>query len=284
MILFSCISVLVAASLGATQKTGHDTVAYKAFAARQALQRCTPSCSVKVGAQHEYRWFPMPISTTIVAATIVKIVNTVKGTTRTSTIYNSLPSGYTLPPTNSDGKQVSTLTYTQQGLAKTTVLTFPTSFVSWPDGYTWSGTLQTKSNNKETCVTASTPVYVPFSSFPQPQATETLSHPAGPDPNGLLFKMKSVVAGFDAYKKEFKDQAALQTCSITPWPAPLVVEPTAQFLSETSTSFEGDQATSSSHSATPPKVTPSAASLSGSPYSILLHLGITAAVSIAAYM
>ncbi|EEP79553.1 predicted protein [Uncinocarpus reesii 1704] len=247
--------------------------------ARQQLDQCTAACKVGVKAVYHYKWYPHMFSSTIVAATVVKIVNTVAGTTRTSTIYNDLPSGYTLPPTNEDGTQVATVTYSQQGSTKTTVLAFPTSFRSWADGYTFQGVLPTEKDGETTCMSAEEPSFVPFPSFPQSAVTETPTHTAGPDPKGLLFKFTSLDEGANQYVTAYSDLAAFQECSISKYPLPLVAEPTVRFLSQTVTSFEGAEATSQASGRAGPTTT-SAASPSLTPHSVLVLSCILIAMAV----
>lgn len=64
----------------------------------------------------------MYFNTTLVAATVVEIVNTVSKTTRTTTILNQLPSGNNLAPTNSAGTHTEKVTYTRLGKAVSTDL------------------------------------------------------------------------------------------------------------------------------------------------------------------
>ena len=56
------------------------------------------------------------------AATVIEIVNTPAGTMRTTSIFNDLPAGYTLPPTNAEGTHVHTVPYARSGASLTTVL------------------------------------------------------------------------------------------------------------------------------------------------------------------
>ena len=63
-----------------------------------------------------YTWWPyISFSKTITAATVVVLVNTARNTTVTSTLFNELPSGYTLPPRNAAGTQVQTVYYNRSG-------------------------------------------------------------------------------------------------------------------------------------------------------------------------
>ena len=70
---------------------------------------CTADCSVSA-IDPSWVWAPATISGTVTAATIVYIVNNRTNTTGTSTIYNSLPSQVTIPPTNSAGLQTAVIT------------------------------------------------------------------------------------------------------------------------------------------------------------------------------
>jgi hypothetical protein len=69
-----------------------------------------------------YKWQAAEINTTITAATVYNIVDPSGGTVRKSTIFNEIPSGYTVPPMNSDGTQVRTIKYTRNKKFYTTML------------------------------------------------------------------------------------------------------------------------------------------------------------------
>jgi hypothetical protein len=83
---------------------------------------CSNNCTVCAADPYSYYWTAYTITETLVAATVIEIVNTLAGTTRTTTIFNDLPAGYTLPPTNAEGTHVQTVTYTRSGASLTTVL------------------------------------------------------------------------------------------------------------------------------------------------------------------
>lgn len=86
-----------------------------------AAQTCKAECGVKVPNGRQLRWSAKTFSTTIVAATVVEIVNTDLHTTKVSTIYNELPAGYTVPKnTNSQGTQTVQVIYTRTGKTLTT--------------------------------------------------------------------------------------------------------------------------------------------------------------------
>ena len=65
-------------------------------------------------------WAPMSITTNITVATLVYIVNNRTNTTRTSTILNTIPEGYTQQPTNSDGTAIYPLVTVAGNVTSTT--------------------------------------------------------------------------------------------------------------------------------------------------------------------
>ncbi len=81
---------------------------------------CVNDCSVCASAPYTFYWEPYSFTDTFVAATVVEVINTAAGTTKTSTIFNELPDGYTNPPTNAAGTQTHLLTYTRSGKETTT--------------------------------------------------------------------------------------------------------------------------------------------------------------------
>ena len=99
-------------STSSTSPTPTDTIA----------TACSNSCSVCAVNPYTYSWTPYSITGSVVAATVIDIVNTLEDTTRTTTIFDVLPSGYSLPPTNADGTHVQSITYTRLGASVTTVL------------------------------------------------------------------------------------------------------------------------------------------------------------------
>jgi len=84
-------------------------------------QSCQPDCTYCVEPGYEITWAPLQFSTTIVAATVIEIINTDVHTTRLSTISNDLPSSY-IPPTdtNAQGTRTTQVTYTRTGRVLTT--------------------------------------------------------------------------------------------------------------------------------------------------------------------
>ena len=82
---------------------------------------CVNNCSfVAYGARLE--WREITANATIALTTILEIVNTDEGTTRTTTIVNEPPPGTVLPQTNEDGTRVDTLTYEKQGQELSTLV------------------------------------------------------------------------------------------------------------------------------------------------------------------
>ena len=83
---------------------------------------CLASCTVSDRGT-SWEWWPGRVNTTITAATVVYIVNNRTNTTTTSTIFNDLPAGYTIPPSNSAGSQIAVITVeTTEGSYTSTTL------------------------------------------------------------------------------------------------------------------------------------------------------------------
>ncbi|KIW95868.1 uncharacterized protein Z519_02932 [Cladophialophora bantiana CBS 173.52] len=187
-------------------------------------------------------WTPRAFDTTIVAATVVQVINTDLDTTKTSTVFNKLPAGYTIPTnTNAKGTQTVEVTYWSTGKMHTTDIAFPTVYNIYPDRYTWNGTLATvDAGGTTTCsVDADTVIVVDFPGT-QPSTFTTPTNSYGPDPGGLLFSTMYLDGGmFQPFKSFFSTEAALQTCNTAPFIAPAVAELTARFITQTSTSYEG---------------------------------------------
>ncbi|KAF2470126.1 uncharacterized protein BDR25DRAFT_153922, partial [Lindgomyces ingoldianus] len=195
---------------------------------------CNASCFVSATPPATIFWYPYTFTETIIAATLVVIVNTVYNTTKTSLRLNEIPSGYVLPDVNAGGTHVTTVTYTRSGKVITTDLAFPTRFLRWPDGYQWSGTLET-SGKCETAVPESKSVALP--SFPQlPLVMPT--HPLGYDPEGVLFKPTLEPGFITEYKESFLGESAWQSCVLPPEVAPFVAPFTARFMTATTTEYE----------------------------------------------
>ncbi|KAH8891554.1 hypothetical protein GQ53DRAFT_746615 [Thozetella sp. PMI_491] len=72
--------------------------------------------------------------------TIVTVINTGSNSTSVTT---ELPQDYTPPPTNEAGTRIETIRYQHGSSTITTILTYPTPFVAWPESYSWDGELST---------------------------------------------------------------------------------------------------------------------------------------------
>jgi hypothetical protein len=179
------------------------------------------------------------VTTTITAATVVEIVNTVYNTTKTTTIFNTLPPGYyyhlqmrqvhewTLLPTCGQGTRLApSCKYNPMWpqciqlifLTNNVTSAFPSFFINWGDSYVWSGTLQTTGNtpNVTECVTAPpSGSTVQISSNPQPTDNSLYVPSFGSDSRGLLFTLswEYHIALYEEFKTLFPDQGALQTCA-----------------------------------------------------------------------
>jgi len=70
---------------------------------------CDASCTAGQLVE-TYVWVKQTVTATLTAATIVYVVNNRTNTTRTETIFNSLPDGFTLPPTNVEGTHTAVIT------------------------------------------------------------------------------------------------------------------------------------------------------------------------------
>jgi len=71
-----------------------------------------PDCGLQLVEPGLWAWIPYTNVTTITAATIVTIINTVRNTTAYSTIHNVIPEELDQPTTNAAGTRIETLTYT----------------------------------------------------------------------------------------------------------------------------------------------------------------------------
>ncbi|GME48201.1 uncharacterized protein LTHEOB_4317 [Neofusicoccum parvum] len=100
---------------------------------------CEADCYLQIPFNKDWYWSKLFISTTLTAATEIVVINKKTNTTTTKTIFADLPDGFTLPPTNSAGSQAVFTTFG----SLTTTLVYPTPYLSWDSGYSWSGTLPT---------------------------------------------------------------------------------------------------------------------------------------------
>ena len=90
-----------------------------ALSVRSVSSQCEAECTITRVAE-EIQWSPKTITETFTAMTVVEIVNTDLGTTRTETIFNeevALPTN-----TNSDGTVTTVVTYTYAGEESVTEL------------------------------------------------------------------------------------------------------------------------------------------------------------------
>ncbi|KAF2005759.1 hypothetical protein P154DRAFT_386293, partial [Amniculicola lignicola CBS 123094] len=203
---------------------------------------CDTNCSVQAYVPKFHTWVAMNFTTTITAATQFVIVNTVRNTTRTSMVFNDLPSGFTLPPTNDAGTQTTKVTFTISGKPQTTDVAFPTVFIEGDDQYTWEGVLSTTSSGAPTCASAPATTgqveYFP-SKMSQPSVT-MITHSEFPDdPQGLFFSAMTVDADPKLYKDSYPGVGAWQDCSLPIVGLPLIQPFSARYMTETSTSLEG---------------------------------------------
>ncbi|TGJ81960.1 hypothetical protein E0Z10_g6803 [Xylaria hypoxylon] len=145
--------------------------------------------------------------------TVVTIVNTLLNTTSTLT---ELPPEYTYPPTNSLGTHAETVSFFHSGQSHTTVLTYPSEFVEWPESYIWKGTL----SNGGRCTTDLDGMTVPIMSTPQPTGCYTTAAVEcvnlEEDPKGLfhrlVFDPDDSRWQLSVYSDLLVDQPALTSC------------------------------------------------------------------------
>jgi hypothetical protein len=73
-----------------------------------------PNCDADCGVLHPLHstlyWQSFPINTTVVVGTIILSVDKRTNTTKTSTVFNALPSGISVPDANAGGTRVATVT------------------------------------------------------------------------------------------------------------------------------------------------------------------------------
>ncbi|KAH9208077.1 hypothetical protein DL95DRAFT_312527, partial [Leptodontidium sp. 2 PMI_412] len=205
------------------------------------------NCSVSASHGQAFGWEQRMVNTTIVAATVVTIVNTNANTSRVTTLFNSLPDGYTLPPTNSEGTVTQRITYTRFGQTLSTDLAFPSEFNAYVDAYTWNGTLAT---NSTSCLTAKSPSIGPLTTFPpQPSVTfpvyESGNTTITNDTKGLYFLPVTDDIQLGDVTGFYTDVVPIRECTLTVT-QPVIPHWTAQFLTHTSTSFEAGDITTSS--------------------------------------
>ncbi|KAK3080978.1 hypothetical protein LTS18_011319 [Coniosporium uncinatum] len=206
---------------------------------------CPTSCTVTIPEAGIFGWVPISFNTTITAATVIAIVNTVANTTRYSTKYNDLPPGYTLPPTNDAGTQTTTISKTyNHNSTFTTTLAYPTAYQDYPTSYHWGGTLPTTAANGSQICSRGGPQ--DFPSHPQfsPQPIPTYPrHPQLPpnvtDSVGIYFTPGPAGGSWPQrfYTSAFPGEKAFQVCTANAV-GPIMAVQGAMFLTETSTSTE----------------------------------------------
>ncbi|KAI9783655.1 MAG: hypothetical protein M1839_003503 [Geoglossum umbratile] len=201
---------------------------------------------------HNIDWQPAkPV--TVVAATVVVIVDRVAHTSRTTTITNAVTelseNGNTrpIPPKNSGGTIVTTVTVSDSiaHTQFTTVVAYPTRFLIYDYNYLASGTLQTTATNgAKGCLTLSDGSHIPLPSHPPwPKPFES-SIPEQGDDVGTNFLPQWEDAGLVDFL--FPDVGAFKTCALEEV-APAVMLFIATVLTETSTSYmDGNTAAGSS--------------------------------------
>ncbi|KAF2093269.1 hypothetical protein NA57DRAFT_61782 [Rhizodiscina lignyota] len=162
------------------------------------------NCSVSFDTYQGGWWTSHSPTATIEAATVLVIQNNRTNTTRTTTIFN-LPANATLPPTNSAGTIVYTKTITWDSKTITTVLAWPTGYISYQEGASWQGTI---------------PI-APIVSGLSYQNSSHLSCSTAP-PNGTFSRYPSLIPPeFPTSTRTFKDEnytaPAYQTQSFYLW-------------------------------------------------------------------
>lgn len=70
---------------------------------------CVPDCEVHAPRLVSHYWEKISAIENITIATVLYVVNNSTNTTRTTTVSNEIPRGYTLPDTNEAGTRISTL-------------------------------------------------------------------------------------------------------------------------------------------------------------------------------
>ncbi|SLM41074.1 hypothetical protein LPUS_11975 [Lasallia pustulata] len=157
-----------------------------------ATSSCVPSCRIKYPDTEEYQWAPASTSA-VVVATIVLSVNNATNVTKTSTIYNTDYEDPMPGATNTAGTQVSTLT-AYDPIARTswsTVVAYPTPFISYAFSWEVEGTYETTSaNGAKACVTAPNSTYSPVLLPSHPAVPFTCeANTIDPELNGEFYRL-----------------------------------------------------------------------------------------------
>ncbi|KAF2187848.1 hypothetical protein K469DRAFT_108579 [Zopfia rhizophila CBS 207.26] len=185
-------------------------------------------------------WLPFRAATTITAATVRVIVR--ENTTRTTTVFNALPSGFELPPTNAAGTRTTAVTL--QG--STTELAYPSNIGSYGSVAAWQGAL----SRNGVCTTATTWENITLTAHPPIRSSDLVGHTTdSADPAGLYYSAQWVewFAPKDFLSSIMPEEGVFQSCTIRV-PAPLVAVSGVRFLTATTTEHESNPTSSS-----PPK-------------------------------
>lgn len=84
----------------------NPTTTFSSYLPQASLGSCVKNCSLAYPGFSYVSWFSVFPSTEITAATVILVINNATNTTSTITESAGLPPGYTLPPTNAEGKQI----------------------------------------------------------------------------------------------------------------------------------------------------------------------------------
>ncbi|KAF2839087.1 hypothetical protein M501DRAFT_992078 [Patellaria atrata CBS 101060] len=191
---------------------------------------CTPSCQVNVAPISILEWFPVNFTTTITAAVVWYTIRPqlFETFTATDTEYLTLPSGFTLPATNSLGTVVTTISFGGERGASETVIAYPTGYTQYPNSYEWSGTLPTNIKNHSTCFTATDSIPL---ELPTPEVPTQTSFPERTD-NGQLYTpywrtVTQIGLNEIDFPELYPNEDALSLCSYDvtssdPTPSPVV--------------------------------------------------------------
>ncbi|KAF2427506.1 hypothetical protein EJ08DRAFT_662813 [Tothia fuscella] len=167
--LFCVSSIHGTSSQPATKKDLTTTIT--STKAAIAFTTVRPSCAGKCGFRfpdnNYLTWQAISITANFTHATVVEVINTVRNTTRYSTIFNEVPANITVPPTNKAGTRVATTTIVKwPGSTVTTEIAYPTGYYDYSFAYAWSGTLEFTKANSTYCSTATKATTISMKSHP----------------------------------------------------------------------------------------------------------------------
>lgn len=100
----------------------YSTSSSSPFPACTSATACSNSCTVGVANPYYFYWTPYSITGTVVASTVIEIVDTLDDATRTTNVFADLPTDYLLPPTDVGGTYAEVIAYTRSSVGVTTVL------------------------------------------------------------------------------------------------------------------------------------------------------------------